>query len=307
MGLGGALMQGNSKLFEGPLGVVQIGFKGYDLGKTTADSNLTPDQDIKDIIFQQDGTKPSDNVRTGIEFLLAATFGEISTGLLVAMMSGVTSENASSSTDSGTIGRNIYQSMRDTEADVLKVASVDANGVASDSDDDILFFYEAIPIIEGDLINWGADTQRNFPVSFKIKYHVFATGESSTKVGAFGYWGDPTTEDVPPATWPDVEAPVLLSAEATDATTIEATFDENIALQGGSFPAGSVVANIDGVLVLATSASVSLKVMTLTFPASTFTSGDIITLTITSACVEDTESTANTYDGVSDFTATNSL
>jgi len=293
MSVGGALATGNSKLFEGPLGVVQVGYKGYNLGKTTADTNLTPDQDIKDIIFQQDGTKPSDNVRTGIEFLMTVTFGEINTGLLVAMMR--------------TIGRSIYQSMRDTEAGVLKVASVDANGVASDSDDDILFFYEAIPIVEGDLINWGADTQRNFPVNFKIKYHVFSTGESSTKVGAFGYWGDPTVEDVPPVVWPDVEAPVLLSAEATDATTIEATFDENIALQGGSFPAGSVVANIDGVLVLATSASVSLKVMTLTFPASTFTSGDIITLTITSACVEDTESTANMYDGVSDFTVTNSL
>ena len=53
----GALFEGNSKLFDLPLGVVKIGFDGYDLGKTTADAEFTPDQDIKDILFQQEDRK----------------------------------------------------------------------------------------------------------------------------------------------------------------------------------------------------------------------------------------------------------
>ena len=68
--IGGTLFTGNSKLWEGPLGVIQMGFKGYDLGKTGADTTLTPDQDIKDIMYQQDGTKAADHVRTGQEMLL---------------------------------------------------------------------------------------------------------------------------------------------------------------------------------------------------------------------------------------------
>ena len=51
MALGGAMFAGNSKLFEGPLGVIKVAFDGYDLGKTTEDAALVPDQDIKDITF----------------------------------------------------------------------------------------------------------------------------------------------------------------------------------------------------------------------------------------------------------------
>ncbi len=305
-GLGGALMEGNSKLFEGPLGVVKIGFNGYDLGKTTADSNLTPDQDIKDILFQQDGTKAGDNVRTGIEYVLSATFGEIKTGLLVEMMNGISSETANPNKDSGTIGRNIYTSMRDNEAKVLKIASVDENGVPSIIEDDILYFYEAIPIVEGELINWGADTQRNFPVSFKIKYHIFATGESSTKVGAFGYWGDPTIEDVPPVVYPDVEAPELSTGNAPSATSLELTFDEDIAFQS-SFVAGHYSAKVEGVFVAPSAGDISNKVLTLTFGAGTFSADDEIEISISNIALEDTESTANTYPGIEGFICTESI
>lgn len=303
MSLGGALLAGNSKLFDGPLGVVKVGFAGYDLGKTTADATLSPDQDIKDIIYQQDGTKAADNVRTGIEFMLAATFGEINTGLVKLMMSGVTSANA----DSGTIGRSVYQSMRDQEAGVLKIAAVDSYGIPSENDEDIMHFYEAIPIVDGELVQWGADTQRNLPVSFKIKFSVFPTPHAYAVDGAFGYWGDPTVENVLPAVWPDTEAPVLVSAAVDDATDITAVFNENIAFQTGSFVAGSVMAMVEGVMVLATTAVISTTDLTATFPASTFTSGDEVHLFISSAGIEDTETAANLYGGVSDFVVTNSL
>lgn len=306
MGVGGALFSGNSKLFEGPLGVVQIGFNGYDLGKTIADSNLSPDQDIKDIIYQQDGTKPADHVRTGIEYILSCTFGKIKTGLLTALMGGVSSENTDSNDDSGTIGRNIYQSMRDNEAGVLKIVSVDENGVASEEVEDRILCYEAIPIVDGELINWGADTQRNFPVQFRIKFHVFGSGESSTKVGAFGYWGDPVVEDVPVAVYPDVEAPMIVTANASADVTMDVTFNKNIAFQS-AFDATHFLAKVNGEFIAATAGSITTVAIALTFSAATFTASDEIELFISEDALQDTKSTPNLYPGINAFVCTDSI
>lgn len=306
MGVGGAVFQGNSKLFEGPLGVVQVGFKGYDLGKTTADTNLTPDQDVKDIVYQQDGTKAADHVRTGIDYMLSVTFGEIKTGLLALIMAGVSTENESPTDDSGTINRNIYQSMRDQEAGVLRVAAVDENGEAYADLEHILNFYEAIPIVSGELINWGADTQRNFPVEFRIKWHKFGTGESTTKTGAFGYWGDPTTEDVPAVTWPDVAGPQFASAVADSATNLEVTFNEDIAFQS-AFQADQWMAKVNGDFVAPTAGVITDDTIALTFPASTFTAGDIITIYMGPNELQDTETTPNLADAFDNMPVSNTV
>lgn len=304
--LGGAVFQGNSKLFLGPLGVVQVGFKGYDLGKTTADTNLTPDQDVKDIMYQQDGTKAADHVRTGIDYVLSVTFGEIKTGLLALLMAGVSSENESALDDSGTISRSIYASMRDNEAGPLKVAAVDENGEPLDDLEHILNFYEAIPIVSGELINWGADTQRNFPVEFRIKWHKFGTGESSTKLGAFGYWGDPTTEDVPAITWPDVAGPMFVSAVASSATLLTVTFNENIAFQT-AFQADQWLAKVEGDFVAPTGGVITLKEIALTFPASTFTAGDVISIYMGPNELQDTAATPNLADAFDNQPVLNSV
>ena len=304
--VGGALFEGNSKLFEGPLGVVQLGFKGYDLGKTTAACNLTSDHDVKDILFQQDGTKASDHVRTGQDLLISAVFGEIKTGLLVLLMSGMSSENKSALSDSGTFGRNVYQSMRDNEAGVLRVVAVDENGQPSANLQDKIQFYEAIPLVSGELINWGADVQRNLPVEFRIKYHVFGTGESSTKYGAYGYWGDPTTEDVPAVVWPDTQEPELLSVTVSTATDIAIKFKENIAFQS-SFSAGDYIASVNGSYIVPASGIIATDTLTLTFPASSFSSGDIVEISIGPNALEDTATTPNDYSGVDAYLATNSL
>ena len=295
--VGGALFAGNSKLFTGPLGVVKIGFEGYDLGKTTADSNIVPDQDVKDIIYQQDGTKAADHVRTGIDYLLNATFGEINTGLLKQLMAGVASSNTDANDDTGRIDRILYQSMRDNEAGAIKVAAVDENGVASASLPDIFHFYEAIPIVNGDLVNWGADTQRNFPVQFRIKWHLFSTGESTAHLGGFGYWGDPTDEDVPAIVWPDVEAPYILTAIATAATDLEITFDGNIAYITAD-DTTHYIAKVDGVYFVPDSGSIASAVLTLVFAAATFGSGDVIFVSISELAIEDTASPANEYPGI---------
>lgn len=306
---GGELFKGSSALLKEPLGVVQVGFNGFDMGKTTADSMLTPDQDIKDILYQQDGTKAADSVRTGLEYILKVTFGEINTGLLLQLMSGLSSENHDPAEDSMTFGRCLYRSMRDDEAKVLRVVAVDCDGIPSALDADILNWYEAIPIVNADLIVWGADTQRNIPVEFKIKYHIFADGESTTKTGAFGYFGDPAVEDVPAIVWPNVDAPYILSAVVDLATQITITMSEAVTLVAAVALVDRFVASVNSAFAIPTTAIIEANpnddTITLTFGAATFATLDVVTLSMTASSVEDADSNHNA--AVSGLAVTNTL
>lgn len=182
-----------NNFFEGVIGVVNVYFKppgaaGFTyLGKTTADTEITIDQDIKDIIFQQDGTKYADKIRTGVVHQVNATFGEIDTELLELMHNGW---EASGSGNSMKLGRSLYQSWKDSEAGVLKLVRIDSEG--SDSTDPFftLNFYKAAPEITGP-IQYGADTQRNLPTTF----HVFWDETQ----GAFGYMGNASSVGLVPA------------------------------------------------------------------------------------------------------------
>ena len=314
MALGGAIFEGNSKLFSGPLGVVKIGFKGYDLGKTTAGSTLTPDQDIKDIMYQQEGTKPSDHVRTGMEYLLDVTFGEIKTGLLALLMAGI-SAGEDDSDDDGIIGRDIFQSMLDNEAGVLKIAACDENGIALEDTEHIMNFYHAIPVITGELINWGVDTQRNLPVQFRLKYHTFTAAElaalTRTSGGAYGYWGDPadTAVDCTAVVWPDKEAPEIVSAVASSATLLTVTFDELIDFfedGAGSVAHYSLKINgafLEPVSIVVDGAGTGVAI---TFAAATFTDGDdVLFISICEDEIEDeSDAPENVFPGVSLYPCT---
>ncbi len=309
MSIGGELFKGSSGLLSQPLGIVKIGFRGYDMGKTTAGSMLAPDEDIKDIIFQQDGTKSADTVRTGILYKLTCTFGEINTGLLVQLMAGLTSENHDPAEDSATIGRNMYQSMRDNEAGVLQIASVDANGVASDLPEDIISVYEAVPKLTSHILNWEADSQRNVVVEFNIYYHIFATGESTTKVGAFGYWGDPTVEDVPAVVVPDVAAPYVLSAVVDTATQITVTMSEDVSLVAAVALVDRIVATVDRdfnvPLTAVIEADPNDDTLTLTFGAATFAAGNVVKLFLSESTLQDVDLNQNSI--LNAFTVTNPL
>jgi hypothetical protein len=281
-----------------------MGFKGFALGKTTAETTLEIDEDIQDIIYQQDGTKASDHVSTGVDLILTATFGEINTGILNLLLAEVSSIE-SAGADSGHFTRNLFQSLRASEAGPLRVASTGPDGCALEGAEDTLYFYEAIPLTNGSIANWVSDAQRNLPVQFRIKANKQGTDPNCKYV--FGYWGDPTAEGVEAVVWPDVSAPVLQSATVDDATDISVVFNEDLAFQGGSFPAGSVVADVDGVLVLATGGAIATDTATFTFPASTFSAGDVVKITISGACLEDTDATANVYGGVSGLVVDNPL
>jgi hypothetical protein len=194
-----ALVASNSYLLRGPLGNVLINFDGDDLGKTTEDTALTKIEDVKDIIYSQDGTQPADHVSTGMLMQLNATFGEIRTTLLAKILYSFSTQAADPSTDdSGTFGRYIYLSLRDNKAKKLIITATDSDGAKRTVDDDILNFYESVPIIDENLINWGADTQRNLPARFVIYYNSFGASQiSGGPAGAFGYYGSATTELVP--------------------------------------------------------------------------------------------------------------
>lgn len=305
MALGGELLTGSSKLVAQPLGVVKLGWKGFDLGKTTEESMISPDTDVKDINYQQDGTKPADHVITGEEYICKAVFGEIKTSLLALLKYGIESGNTNPLTDYADVNRQQYQSMRENHNGPLKIVAVGANGTPLTDAPSIGYFYEAIPLIDGALINWGADTQRNLTVNFKIKWHPFAEGESVSKEGSFGYWGDPTAIDLPVANWPDVDGPQIDTAEAIDAVTIEIVFNENIAFQS-AFSASEYFAIVDGDFVVPTAGVILTTKLTLTFPAASFASGDIIKITMSENSLEDTEVVANEFDGASNYPVTNS-
>lgn len=306
--LGPVISVGNSKLFQGPLGVVKVGFDGYDLGKTTADSALTFEEDIMDIIYQQDGTKAADHVRTGNDLLLSVTLGEIDTGLLARVFQDqIKTTEVGELSDSGVLTRALYTSLRDTMAKTLRIAAVNAEGEASEEDEDVLTFYEAIPILNGDLLNWGAGTQRNLPIQFRIKWHKFALGESTTYTGAFGYYGDPTVEDVPVAAYPDKYGPALVSAVATLATSMTITFNEDVEFVGGSYGNGIAAKVNNNKYVVATGASIVDEVVTATFAAASFAAGDVIELYISAHEMQDTDTVPNEYGGCEEFTCSNTI
>jgi hypothetical protein len=171
--------------WEGVLGVVRIEYDNLNCGKTTADTEMVPDQDIKDIIFQQDGTKYQDKVPTGIAWMLNCTFGVITTSLLDKMLEGL---RPSGSGNSLAIEKSIYFSWREN-AKVLIVRRVDSEGIASTDPRHRIKFYLAYPEITGN-IQWGADTQRNLAVTF----HIF--WDETEK--AFGYSGYATSLGLTP-------------------------------------------------------------------------------------------------------------
>ena len=171
-------------VWEGVLGVVDIYFNNVYLGKTTADTELAIDEDLKDVIFQQDGTKYYDKVRTGIAWMLNCTFGQIDTDLAVTLLQGWVKSTTGNSVK---IGRSLYQSMRNNEALPLEIRRVDSEGNPSTDPRHRIKFWLAAPQVTGNF-QWGADTQRNLAVTFFI---FFNENEE-----AFGYSGYATSVSV---------------------------------------------------------------------------------------------------------------
>ncbi len=174
-------------IWEGPLGVVQIEFNNLDMGKTMEDTTLERDEDIKDILYSQDGTKPADYAKTGLLYLVKTKIAEISTDKLLRVMPDI---SLSADGNSVKLGRELYRSLLENEAKVLKIQRVDSEGDVLTDDEYILVFYKAIPIITG-AIDWGADTQRGLEIEWRCVW--------DETEGAFGYSGTASSVGLNPA------------------------------------------------------------------------------------------------------------
>lgn len=306
MSLGKTIDSYGSKLFDNPLGVVQIGFAGYNLGLTNADTILKPDIDIKDIMAQQKGTKAYDHTVTGCDWMLTATFTEIKTVLLTTIAPYLVGSSGSVGSDSGHFKADLYTSLKDTIAGALRVSAV-VDQVPSLDIENLMNFYTVIPKIEGDLINWGADSQRNLPVSFMIKPRIITSAESTALANKaiHGYWGDPTNEDLPAATWPDLEAPYIASGNVASATSVVLTANENITEIAGVTSTEQIIVKVDGIYVVPTAAVYATNTLTLTLPAASIATTQVVLVSISATTFEDADSNAN--EVLTELSVVNSL
>jgi hypothetical protein len=152
-----------ANFWEGPLKVVRITWDNVDMGKTTADTELTKTEDVKDIIYQQDGTQYHDKIPTGVSWMLTCTLGEITTARLDKLHDAVTQVG-----NSLKMGKALFHSWREQAAQ-LEVFAVDEDGDASSDVLQRMIAPLAYPEITGP-IQYGADTQRSLPVTFHIFY-----------------------------------------------------------------------------------------------------------------------------------------
>ena len=172
---------------EGVLGVCNIEFNGVDLGITTDQTEITLDQDMKEIMAQQSGTKAYDHVRTGIVFNVTCTFGTITTALCAALNP---SFEPSGSGQSMKVGRNLYQSAKDNEGKKLVLKRVDSEGVSTTDPVYMMTFYNAAPTITSGFV-YGADVQRAISVTFNVYWDV--TNQ------AYAYMGNASSVGLIPA------------------------------------------------------------------------------------------------------------
>ena len=154
-----------NNIWEGPIGVVRIIYDSVDYGKTTADTELIKNEDVKDITYQQDGTQYYDKVPTGISYQLQVTFGEIDTALLAKMHDSITLSGGAG--NSLKVGKKLYHSWLE-QAKLLEFVHIDEDGDASSDPLHKAKAPKAYPEITSNII-WGADTQR----SVQITFHIF--------------------------------------------------------------------------------------------------------------------------------------
>jgi len=303
---GKALSDYGSGLTAGPLGVVQIGYKGYDLGKTVDDAELAPDLDVKDIMYQQYGTKGSDHVVTGADWKISGSFGEIKTELLKIIVPYLFDSNGQVGADSGTFKASMYESLLATVADTIKLASI-IDQQPSEAVEDTMFFYKGIFLINAALINWGADSQRNLPFEIKLKPRTVLASESTkyANKSVFGYFGDPSVEDVPVADWPDLEAPYAVSSAVVSATEVTLTLSENATEIAAVTSTEQIVVKVNSKFVVPTVVGYATNVVTLTLPAASIASGDSVETSVGAGTFEDAESNAN--EQIDAYAAVNAL
>lgn len=293
--LGPNIPNSASKLFNKTLGVVQLGFDGWNLGFTSAEANIEIDEDIQDIFFQQLGTKASDHFRTGADVMVNATFAELNTNLIALLWPLMSKDIESTGDDAAAIVPKYYESMVENESGVLRIVDVE-NTTPSNNIQDTMTFYNAIPLPQSPIV-WEAATQKNFVIQFKCKLRLFQPGESTTYTAGWGYIGDPSLIDMPAANWPDRFKPFIESETITGTDTIELLFNKSIALVLGVTLQERFVVSVNNTFIVPITAIIGTapddNKITLTFAAASFAALDVVLLSFTADSIEDSENRKN--------------
>jgi hypothetical protein len=284
----GIPLNGNSPLFDFPLAQCLVYFNGFLLGKTTSDTILKVDRDIKDILFSQDGTKAADWVCTGELYSMDLTFGETKDELLAVLDKSAVIDNDGNLF----LNRDLYESYRDNRAGELKLIKVDGDGSPISGDTYVFNFYEAIPVVNGEILQFGADTQKNFQVTFNFGYKEFAAGESATRSGGYGYIGDPTVLDVPALEWPPVPQSMTITGVGATAASLAIVFDRDIEFPTGSYVSGGIEVIVNNGTPNVIAANTTILTTTVTVDLGTvgeaiaISPGDTVTVNILPDCLQ---------------------
>ena len=315
-----AITYNDNTVLSGDVGTAYIEFNGYDFGPTRGGITISKDEDYLDVINDQTGTKKTDEIRTGGVYMVKANFSNVGPLFYQTIVDGIT-DNSVTGEQAMVIGESVYTSRRSNFAGVLKIlrAVGESGGYKSDAAQDVITFYEATAKITGDYRTYGPGDLRQVEVEFCVYYHTFTEAErvDDSVRGAYGYLGSAGASMrnalVPAAIVPDREGPQVSSASATSATQVSATFNRNVAFQGGTFDAEDYVVRVQGAnldkFVVPTLGSISsgTAVLLLTFPASSFAAGNTLSLTISSTAIQDTAATPVLNRGVDSFTVANNI
>lgn len=169
-------------IMDTPLGVVFLDFKPagaaakIDLGKTTDATKILTEEDLKDIIYQQTGTKPFTKIRTGVSYMVQSVLGNPGLEILGAVNPNL---KPSGSFISLNFSRELFKDLQD-EAGELTVTRM-INGTRSTNPKDIIIFPSAAPRMTTE-IGWGADLQR----TVGVEWWIFVN-ESNESFGYSGY------------------------------------------------------------------------------------------------------------------------
>jgi hypothetical protein len=285
------LLVAKSNIFKNPISTVWVKYNGYLLGCTLGGVTDTPDVDIQEIMCDQKGTKPQDWVYSGLLHVIATVFSEVNEELLSILVPGI--ENIIGQPDAEMLlASRLYESLRAQKGAPLQLIR-SVNNEPSTDPDDIFTFYEVVPVITGELLKFTPDAQQTFPVSFNVvdkKLADVGNGSitevvinGSTYTNAFGYLGTAANvgvAGVPAADIPNRLGPQFNSAEADTATNLSITFNESVDSLAAS-PEGLVIATVNGAFVAPTAVAINGvddKILDCTFPAATFASGQVLTV-----------------------------
>lgn len=151
---------GGTNIFDTPLGVVFIDYKGVDLGKTTDATKLMNEEDLKDILYQQNGTKPFTKIRTGVSWMIQCVLGNPGLQRLGLINPNMKPSPSFISMD---FSRQLFVDLQD-EAGRLVVTEM-INNIRSTDPKRIMVFPKAAARMTTE-IGWGVDLQRTVGVEF---------------------------------------------------------------------------------------------------------------------------------------------